>query len=259
LISRLLDDTGELLPLREPLALRSLADAYDTLKQPEALLNAKQFDALMGAFVNAWRRGYANTLAVILKATSSAGRLASVLLHCEPSARAIYVNVRPEPYLATLLVGANSSLDLRGHGAARMRRLLPRIGSPLAPLHELSPGQLAAMSWLVETLSQQDCRRRDPARVLAVDFEQFLTDVPAALSTIWTHLSLPGTPRLDAFKLQTTLARYSKAPQHGYSPALRAELLNDARRTQAAEIQRGMVWLESLARREPAVADVLST
>ena len=169
--------------------LRSLADAYDTLKQQEALLNAKQFDALMGAFVNAWRRGYANTMAVMLKATSSAGRLASVLLQCEPSARAIYVNVRPEPYLATLLAGANSSLDLRGHGAARMRRLLPRIGSPLAPLHELSPGQLAAMSWLVETLSQQDCHRRDPARVLAVDFEQFLTDVPAALSTIWTHLS----------------------------------------------------------------------
>lgn len=259
LISRLLDTAGQLLPLREPLSLRSLADAHDTLERPEALLSAAQFEVLLGAFLNAWRRGYADTPAVLLKATSSAGRLASVLLQREPAARALYINLRAEPFLATLLAGANSALDLRAHGPARLRRLAAQVQLPPVPLYALSPGELAAMSWLTETLTQRDCLRRDPDRVMAIDFDDFLLDVPRALLAIWIHLRLPGTPALDEARLATTLARYSKAPEHGYSPALRAGLLNDARRTQAAEIRRGQVWLENLARREPAVAAALAT
>jgi hypothetical protein len=94
---------------------------------------------------------------------------------------------------------------------------------------------------------------------MAIDFDEFLLDVPGVLSAIWIHLLLPDTPALDANRLASTLARYSKAPEHGYSPALRAESLNDARRTQAAEIRRGQVWLEDLARRESAVAEALAT
>ena len=259
LISRLLDETGELLPLREPQSLRSLADAHDTLERPEALLSAAQFQVLLDAFLNAWRRGYADTSAVLLKATSSAGRLAGVLLQREKVARALYVNLRAETCLATLLAGANSALDLRGHGPARLRRLAAQFELPPTPLHAMSPGELAAMSWLTETLTQRDCLRREPDRVMAIDFDEFLLDVPGVLSAIWAHLLLPGTPILEANRLASALARYSKAPEHGYSPALRADLLNDARRSQAAEIRRGRVWLENLARREPAVAAVLST
>ena len=53
------------------------------------------------------------------------------------------------------------------------------------------------------------------------------------------------------------LTRYSKAPDHEYSPALRAQVLAQARRERGEEIARGMAWLESLARTESAVARVL--
>ena len=44
LLSRLLDTTGSVLSLREPLPLRTLADAGDVLGQPESLLSESQFE-----------------------------------------------------------------------------------------------------------------------------------------------------------------------------------------------------------------------
>src|SRR6185295_7430347 len=51
LLSRLLDESGCVLSLREPLPLRTLADAQDVLDQPESLLNTRDFDALEQALL----------------------------------------------------------------------------------------------------------------------------------------------------------------------------------------------------------------
>jgi hypothetical protein len=76
-------------------------------------------------------------------------------------ARAIYLNLRAEPFLATLLAGPNSPSDLRGHGAERMRRLMRILAiEPATPLHALSLGELAAMSWLTETATQHQTLQR---------------------------------------------------------------------------------------------------
>ncbi len=135
LLSRLLDTTGSVLSLREPLPLRTLAEAHDVLGQPESLLSEPQFELVLDTFVRLWSRGYTATRCVVLKATSAAARVAPVLLRRNAASRAVYLNLRAEPYLATLLAGPNSPVDLRGHGAERMRRLRTRIGTPLGPLH----------------------------------------------------------------------------------------------------------------------------
>src|SRR6185295_10280597 len=46
LLSRLLEEAGTVLGLREPLPLRTLADAYDVLGKPESLLGSPQFESL---------------------------------------------------------------------------------------------------------------------------------------------------------------------------------------------------------------------
>ena len=162
--SRLLDETGAVLGLREPLPLRVVADAHDVLAGPESLLSAPQFDALLGMLFRLWSRGYDWTRAVVVKATSSAGRIAVKVLEASPASRAVYLSLRAEPYLATLLGGANSATDLRGHGPGRMRRLLAGRALPVAPLHTLSSGELAALGWLVESLSREDARRAHGTR-----------------------------------------------------------------------------------------------
>lgn len=258
LVSRLLDTTGTVLPLREPLPLRTLAEAADRLGQPDSLLSPARFDAIRSAFVRLWSRGFASTRTVVLKATSTSSRVAPSLLRHEPASRAVYLNVRAEPYLATLLAGANSPIDLRGHGPERMRRLMQRCSSPLPPLHALSLGELAAMSWLAESTTQRDLLDQSPEQVLAMDFDTLLADVPRAMSRVAAHLGMT-VPDGWAEHLATSpaLTRYSKSPDHDYSPALRAAVLNQARQEHRAEIRRGLDWLERLARAEPDVAKLL--
>ena len=259
LVSRLLDETESVLSLREPLPLRTLADAHDALGRADSLLSDAQFDRLLALFMRLWGRGYGATECVIVKATSSAGRLAAPILSCREDARAIYMNLRAEPYLATLLAGRNSPVDLRGHGPARMRRLQSRMGKLLAPLHTLSLGELAAMSWLAESWTQRDAVREHAGKVIAVDFEAFLSDVARSMAAILGHFGLPGDPvYLSEVGRSPVLTRYSKAPEYGYTPNVRAEVLREARRQHRDEIHKGIAWLEAWAKADGAAAEVVN-
>jgi len=257
LVSRLLDEAGGVLPLREPLPLRSLAEAHDVLGHPDSLLSPAEFAGVRDMCLRLWARAYDTTRCVVLKATSSAGRLAVPLLGACPAARGVYLNVGAEPYLATLLAGENSAVDLRGHGPERMRRLQSCVGPVATPLHALSIGELAAMSWLAETLTQHDSVRRLAARVMSVDFDRFLADVEGHTGRILAHFGIPADPdRISAIAHSTVLTRYSKAPEHAYSSALRAQVLEDSRARNRQEIRKGREWLERLARSSDVVASV---
>jgi hypothetical protein len=259
LVSRLLDETGVVLPLREPLPLRTLAEAHDVLGAPESLLSEAQFEAALDMILRFWSRGYEWTRAVVVKATSSAGRMAVPLLKARPQSRALCLNLGAEPYLATLLSGSNSADDLRGHGPGRMKRLRERCTVELRPLHQFSLGELAALGWLVESSSQQDAMRQFPERILAVDFDDFLADVTDGMDGILRHFGLERDQRyLAAVGASPVLLRYSKAPERRYSPEDRGLLLRESRRDNDLEIRRGLAWLEHLGRSDPSVATLLS-
>jgi hypothetical protein len=260
LVSRLLDETSEVLPLREPLPLRTLAETHDVLGQADSPLSDAQFDLVLGMFMRLWGRGYDATRAVVVKATSSTGRMAEAILVRDERSRAIYMNLRAEPYLATLLAGQNSPIDLRGYGPERMRRLQPRVAVPLSPLHTLSIGELAAMSWLAESWTQRDAVRQFAARVIAVDFEAFLSTVAESMGRILDHFELPHDARhLSELSRSRVLTRYSKAPEYAYTPELRAEVLRDSRRQNREEIRKGMEWLEHRARSDNAIAEIVNS
>jgi hypothetical protein len=259
LVSRLLDETDGVLSLREPLPLRTLADAHDVLGRPDSLLSNPEFNLILATFIRLWGRGYDATRSVVVKATSSAGRLAVPILTASEASRAIYMNLRAEPYLATLLAGQNSPIDLRGHGPERMRRLQSFVTAPLAPLHTLSIGELAAMSWLAESWMQHDAVQRFSARTLALDFDQFLSGVADSMGRILRHFELPDDSRyLSAIGRSPVLTRYSKAPEYDYTPNVRAEVLRDSRRRNSEEILKGMVWLERWAKSDNAVAEIVN-
>ncbi len=260
LVSRLLDETGVVLGLREPLPLRTLADAHDLLGLPESLLAVGQFDALLGMLMRLWSRGYASTRAVVVKATSAASRIAPRLLAESPASRAVCLNLRAEPYLATLLGGANSAADLRGHGPGRMRRLLAGRNLPVEPLHALSAGELAALGWLVESLAAAAAATAHGGRVLALDFDGFLADVPGSLERVLAHFDLPRDAALVAAVAGSAVLRqYSKAPQLPFPAGERGERLARSRSENGTEIARGLAWLDGLARSDPAIAAVVAS
>lgn len=259
LLSRLLDESGCVLSLREPLPLRTLADARDALELPESLLSHRDFEAIQHGLLNLWSRGYRNTHTVVLKATSSACRIAASLLERHDGAHGVYLNLAAEPYLATLLAGQNSGIDLRGHGPVRIRQLQVRIEAPLPQLHALTLGELAAMSWLAETCNQHDAVARLGARVMALDFDELLADISGGVARVAAHFRLPIESRwLEDIARSPVLTRYSKSPDFEYSPQVRRELLRQSRQNNSAQIETGLRWLENLAESQPAVAAVLN-
>jgi len=258
LLSRLLDELGGVLPVREPLPLRTLAETHDKLGAIDALVSEAAFAGALETQIALWSRGFADTRAVIVKATSSAGRIAPVLLAARPDARAVYLNTSAETYLATLLAGENSPLDLKGMGGERIARLTRIAGAPDRPLHALSLGELAAMTWLTERLAQQAALAAAPERVLACDFDALLAQPGETVAQVGAHFGLDADARtLDAIADSPVLTRYSKAPEHAYSPALRAEILGEARMRCGDEIRNGMAWLEAYARAHPIAAAVM--
>jgi len=172
---------------------------------------------------------------------------------------AIYIHQPRIPYLAKLQKRQNSLINLRGHGPERMRRLQSRIAAPVAPLHTLSTGELAAMGWLVESWTKRDAVQRFGGRVMALDFDQFLSAVADNTGRILTHFGLPHDARyLAAVGRSPVLTRYSKAPEYAYTPSVRAEVLRDSRRHNSEEIRKGMDWLERRARSDRAVAEIVN-
>lgn len=259
LVSRLLDESGAVLSLREPLPLRTLAEAQDVVGSRESLLSPSQFESLVDLVLGFWRRGYASTQCVVVKATSSAARVAPVLLRRVETSRAIYLSLRAEPYLAALLAGPNSWQDLRGHAVERMRRLSSLVATPIAPLHAMSLGELAAMSWVAETLTRMQIAEMFQARTLALDFDDFLADVTGSMARVFAHFGIAMEQgSIERIGASPVLRQYSKAPEHEFNPALRAEIMRDARREHRSEIDRGMRWLEALGRAENSVARALN-
>jgi len=251
LLSRLIEEANGILGLREPLPQRTLAELQDQA--------APQLDARLPTFLKLWRRGFADTTHVVLKATSSSGRLATRLLNASPTSQAVYLNLRAEPYLATLLAGANAMVDLKGFGDERASRLANHFGLSLPPWTTLSVGELAAMSWAAESLTRAETKAAFSDRVLLLDFDLLLADWTAGLAAVFDKFGiLVPNGFLAGIEKSAVLTRYSKAPeQYAYSPALRSQLLNQARRDHAAEMNKGLRLLEGLAKNDSRVAAIL--
>ena len=249
LLSRLIDEAGGVLGLREPLPLRTLAEMQDrgTAAMPRVL----------ATFLKLWGRGFPGTGAVVLKATSSSGRIAPALLDASPASKAVYLNLKPEPYLATLLAGANALVDLKGFEDERMRRIALLLGAGLKPPGSI--GELAAMSWLAESLSRARALDAAGERMLALDFDAMLADIGATLLRVLAHFDIAAPPSFAAAIARSpVLTRYSKAPQQfAYSPNMRAQLLAQARAEFSGEIVKGMRYLEQAAASYEKVAALL--
>lgn len=259
LLSRLIEQAGAVLALREPLPLRLLAEIQDDLGDMHALFDEASLNRLSLLLLVLWSRGYPDTRSVIVKATSATARIAPRLLALAPQTRAIYLHLAAEPYLATLLAGQNSPIDLRGMARERFQRLHRLAGIEAAqPLHSLGIGELAAMTWCAEILTRQRIRESAPERVLSLDFEALLANPTPALSAVFTHLQLQPPPGyLEEIREAPVWGRYAKATEAPYSTQVRAEILKESRERNREEIRKGLAWIESLALRAPAAGATL--
>jgi hypothetical protein len=250
LLSRLLDEVPGVLGLREPLPLRTLADLHDRTG------GSASFQRLLAIFLALWSRGFAGTSSVILKATSNVTGLAPDLMARSPGSRAVALNLAAEPYICTLLAGEQNRDDLEGFTQQRLDRLERMLGVRADAQGALSLGEGAALAWLMGRLAQSHAAAVLGSRLLPLDFEAFLADIPATLARVLAHFALP--PEYAGRIAQSpALSRYSKMPADAYSPQLRQALLEQTRQEQSREIRRGLDFLARLGAEHAALAALL--
>ena len=168
LVSRLIESIDGVFSLREPYPLRQIADAHDLVASAESFLSAQSLDKIIDVFLRLWGRGYTETETIVVKATSSAGRLGPVILSRSVRTRALCLNVRAETYIASLLSSPATLGDLRGHAQERIRRLLSFGVHLQAPLYAL------------RVLSNQECFDGDDVLVFRYGGACFIESVTPA-------------------------------------------------------------------------------
>ena len=259
LLARMMGLSPRVFSLREPGAMRTLAQLAFELPTPESLLSRPAFEERLSVFIKLWARTYDPAQKSLIKATSFVSEMASALLGRSPSSRAILMTVRLEVYAATILGGPNSRVELRSLASSRLRRLHRRLSGPHWRLSEMSEGEICAMSWAAETAGLADAADAFPSRVLWLDFEKFLAAPAEGLSAALACLH--GDARqgdVEAMLKSALLTRYAKGPEQPYDAALRRQVLDQARREHGQEIARGVAWLERAAATAPKLAPLMS-
>ena len=256
LLSRMMGAHAAVHALREPAALRTLAQLAPELTTAESMVAPEAFDRRLDSLLKLWARTYAPEQRSVVKATSFASELAPRLLAQPQAGRSLAMFVKPEIYIASILGGENSRQELRALAQGRLRRLHRRLGTDGWRLYALSEGERAALSWACEMTALGGI---DEDRLTWIDFEAFLARPEAGLAEAFAATGFNvDAAEVSAIATGPLLQRYSKGPEHAYTPELRRQVLDQARREHGSEIARGLAWLEAAGRAHAPVASALN-
>lgn len=244
LLARLLGELPNVLSIREP---RSLRDVTAVPADKRAA-----YAAPMPALFS---RTFAPVEVAVVKATSFVSEIAAELI--APAGRALFMYATPRNYVASILAGENSLQELRMLAPGRAIRLAGRGLRFPSPRHD--PDH-AAIAWACEMTSLEAASEAMPEhRIGWIDFDRMLEDMGGTLATSVTTLAMPA----DKEKLREVaegplVGRYSKALEYEYTPGLRRDLIADASRRHAADINAALAMLHSAAEKSPLLARALA-
>lgn len=257
LISRLLDALPGLLGLREPLPLLELAMRHAQAETPEA---RTRFDDDLALTLALLRRGFPDTRSILVKPTSVVAVLAPELLARSPASRAIALSMKLRPWLALMLRDPTLRVGMRQQAPARLAVWHHLTGQREPVLATLRDAQVLAMSWLMQQLQWHLLRSADgmAARLMTLDFDDFLADPPGRLRVLATHLGHTADPMaLAPGRSAALLARYAKDPLQRFDADTRRREIDAATARFAGEIEAGMAWAQAAL--APLHADALQT
>ncbi|MGH7744657.1 MAG: hypothetical protein ACREQ5_07555 [Candidatus Dormibacteria bacterium] len=248
LISRLLGDHPRLFPLREPLALRSLAEAARQLDWSNAILSQARWLELLTLVLHLLCRTYGNEQRALIKPSSNCNNLIHCLLESYPENRAIFLYLNLKSYLASVL-RPQSRGALHAFSKERLfdlRRIAPDV---MPTLQDPTPAQLGAMNWSASMIQFMHAQENTIlyGRIRLVEFDAFLQNPVGNLADLFTFFDVPVKKReADVILAKGYMTRYAKDPRIGYTPQMRAEDLKRSMQTHRTEIEDAQTWLIGL-------------
>ncbi|MEO7240669.1 MAG: hypothetical protein ABIW16_04645 [Sphingomicrobium sp.] len=243
LVSRLLGELDGVLAVREPRLLRDIAG-----------IGAEQRRPFAEAATALCSRTFARGDIALVKATSFVSEIAPGLVPA--GGRALLVYATPRGYIEGILAGENSVKELRMLVANRRQRMVGRV----SPFSGTSDAEFAAEAWACEMTSLEAAAEGiGEASILWADFDRMLGDMAASLTRAAAFLAVPATAeRLREIVAGPLMQRYSKALEYDYSPALRRDLLAQARADYGGDIDSALKLLHNAAKSSPLLERALA-
>jgi len=244
LVSRLLGELDGVLAVREPRILRDLALCPPDVRQ-----------SYLPPIAKLMSRTFGDDEVVCVKATSFVSEIAPQLV--PPGERAVFMYATPCNYIASILAGENSVVELRQLAPSRAQRLGRRI-SVLGAGH--NDAELAAIAWACEMSALEAAADAMTDREIAwADFDAMLTDMPAELARVSAFFGFQAPQeRLHVIATGPLMTRYSKAPEYDYSAGLRRDLIAGASATHREDIDGALAMLRSAAEKSPLLTRSLA-
>lgn len=257
LLSRFLGADEHVFVLREPLVLRTLAQMK--INAETHVWSEAEFERRLSIFLKLWSRTFAPEQTSLIKATSFVSESAPQLLGRPSAPKAILLYVKPETYIATILAGANAREEAKQLLQWRLDRLHRRIGREVWKASSLGEGEALALAWAAEMSALMQAKATGGERIFMLDFDEFVQQPHAHLNAAFQFLGCDASPdRIDAILSGGLLTRYSKAPEHAYSPQLRREILDEARQVHRDEIRDGLARLDGAASQSHVISECLA-
>ena len=244
LLARMLGEIESVLSVREPRILRDLA-----------LLDVDRCQAMAPVIRKLCSRSFASDQHSLVKATSFVSEIAPLLV--APESRAIFMFAGARSYIETILAGENSVRELHALHEYRLRRMQGRL-DPIETAAS-SDAHLAAMAWACEMTALEAAAEAMPDRpILWLDFDAYLAAPRERMAAAASHLGVVvSEEEAQGIADGPLMRRYSKAPEHEYSPELRLELQVEARQRHGAAIESALRMLKEASRTAPLLARAL--
>jgi hypothetical protein len=242
LVSRLLGELPGVLAVREPRLLRDLMLIRPEVRQNHIPTVAK----LMS-------RTFEEDEVACVKATSFVSEIAPEL--GPPGEHALFMFATPRNYIASILAGENSLVELHHLAQSRAQRLAGRISLWAAR----SDADLAAIAWACEMTACEAAADAMPDRKIAwADFDRMLDNMPAELGRVARFFGFAADDdAIEAIATGPLMGRYSKGLEYEYSANLRRELIAEATTVAGRQIDDALAMLARAAEKSPILARAL--
>ena len=256
LLSRVLQIVTRWLPLREPVPLRSLSNLVREKGDPLETVSPDDCDAAIDLSLSLYSRVFPNNPRALIKPTSSCCNLIDAALNHHPDAKAVFLYLKLDSFLATLLRSDLRRQETAHFASSRLADLHGLLDDTSIRLWQLNPGSMTALSWCANMLWMQKATTTFGDRLLAINFENMLANPASVLTQITHHLdlSVPESALVEAFEHVT--GGYSKDPTMKYSVEQRNREIEMGRQAHGKDMDTGKRWIDALGARFSAVADL---
>jgi len=213
LLARVLHVAPAVEVLREPFALRRLADAANA-----GVDVAPWIDPVVRLLARPWHAG----ATTVVKPTHVALNIGPALLAAAPAAQAVLLHAHLSDFVVSNLKKPDDTKDKVGRLAARLAADagLPAEWPAQAGARAGWAGLVAAQ-WLATLVLAARVLDAGGSRVLLLRDAELLADLPGQAARVAGHLALPVDAAQVAAHATTEGARHAKAPEVAYDAALR--------------------------------------